>query len=300
MWYIYKLTSPSGKCYVGQTKCSVAERWQKHRRRAEKEARNHPLYNAMRKYGAEAFVVETIDTADTREEAYRKERFHIAQVPKEVSYNISPGGEMDGEAGAKVFWDSVADRESPKYVEYHAKLVEAGKRRSLDTLEALQVGAAAWRKANPKQAYKLARRAARIATNTIKANRPAADASNRDRKSRLMWRYKRGKAISLSVSKTWKEGSPEWLAARKKGLSEGKKRYWEGVTDKEERSALTSVARAAIDRAKQGSAASKGVKQFWVDLKADPERYAAYMKERTASLNKTLKAKGYKLKDENV
>lgn len=300
MYSIYKLTSPSGKYYIGQTKMLVSARWQKHRRRAETEARNHPLYNALRKYGSESFTVETVDTAETKSEAYRKERYHIAQIPEGLSYNLSPGGEMDGEAGAKIFWDSMSDRDSPEYKTYHAKLKAHGEKQYPHIAEAMHAGNAAWRKANPREAYKAAYRALRIANKANKETRPAAEPDCRDRKTKLMWKYNRSKATSIKVAAEWKNSSPEQLATRKKLISEGNKKFWENITDKDERAALTAAARAAIDRSIQGPAASKGIKQFWVDLKADPERYAAYMAERSASLNRALKEKGYRTKDEDV
>lgn len=279
---------------------AVSARWQKHRRRAETEARNHPLYNALRKYGSQSFTVETIDTAETKSEAYRKERYHIAQIPAGMSYNLSPGGEMDGEAGAKIFWDSMSDRESPEYKAYHAKLKAHGEKQYPDIAEAMHAGNAAWRKANPREAYKASYRAIRIATKAQKDTRNTTPPDNRDRKTKLMWKYNRSKILSSVVAETWKNSTPEQLAVRKSHISEAQKKRWENVADKDERASLTATARAAIDRSVQGPAASKGIKQFWVDLKADPERYAAYMTERTTSLNRTLKEKGYRTKDENV
>ena len=42
---------------------------------------------------------------------------------------------------------------------------------------------------------------------------------------------------------------------------------------------------------KQGKAASEGLKRWWADLKADPERYQEYMDRRKNTLSKTLKKK---------
>ena len=298
MWSIYRLTSPSGKCYVGQTKMAVSARWQKHRRRAETETRNHPLYNALRKYGSQSFTVETIDTAETKGEAYRKERYHIAQIPEGLSYNLSPGGEMDGEAGAKIFWDSMTDRQSPEYKAYNAKLKAHGEKQYPRIAEAMHAGNAAWRKENAREAYKSSYRAIRIANKS--QNRTPAKPDCRDRKTKLMWKYNRSKILSTVVAETWKNSTPEQLAARKKRISEGNKKFWEGVLDKDERAALTAKARAAIDRSVQGPAASRGIKKFWEDIRADPERYTAYMAERTASLHRTLEEKKGKPKDEDI
>lgn len=96
---IYRLTSPSGKSYIGLTSMGTEERWKKHVWRAQKEKRNHPLYNAIRKYGEASFVVEIIDYACSREQARELEIQYIRNHPRELSYNISPGGEADGEVG---------------------------------------------------------------------------------------------------------------------------------------------------------------------------------------------------------
>ena len=39
------------------------------------------------------------------------------------------------------------------------------------------------------------------------------------------------------------------------------------------------------------TAASQGLKKFWVELRKDPEAYAAYMAARRVSLQKTLEQK---------
>ena len=50
-------------------------------------------------------------------------------------------------------------------------------------------------------------------------------------------------------------------------------------------------ARQNIDRSVQAPAASQGLKKFWVELRKDPEAYAAYMAARRASLQETLEQK---------
>jgi group I intron endonuclease len=92
--YIYKLISPSGKKYIGQTITSVEKRWSDHQRDAEKGYDSCPLLaNAIRKYGFANFVKETllicpIDELDANEIKYIKEEGSL----KPNGYNALPGG----------------------------------------------------------------------------------------------------------------------------------------------------------------------------------------------------------------
>jgi predicted GIY-YIG superfamily endonuclease len=74
MYSIYKITSPSGRSYIGLTKTPVKERWAQHVKRAKTDGKNHPFYNAIRKYGKSAFTVETIDTASDKQAAQSLEQ----------------------------------------------------------------------------------------------------------------------------------------------------------------------------------------------------------------------------------
>lgn len=60
MRYIYLITSVhDNRKYVGQTK-NVTQRWSAHLK-CVKTDRNHPLYNAMRKYGVENFTISVLE-----------------------------------------------------------------------------------------------------------------------------------------------------------------------------------------------------------------------------------------------
>jgi group I intron endonuclease len=61
--YIYKLTSPSGKSYIGQTIQEPPKRFSKHKTKAFQEEGCRALSNAIRKYGWENFTIEIIDTS---------------------------------------------------------------------------------------------------------------------------------------------------------------------------------------------------------------------------------------------
>ena len=62
---IYKVTNLSnGKIYIGQTCQSLQQRMREH-----KSKRTSPLYFDIQKYGIEQFKIETIDYAETKENA---------------------------------------------------------------------------------------------------------------------------------------------------------------------------------------------------------------------------------------
>ena len=86
---VYKLTNIyNGKIYVGQTKFSVEKRFKEH-------AKADSLIGyAIRKHGAEHFLLEVLETCETREEAYELEIFFIEKfncmAPN--GYNLTKGG----------------------------------------------------------------------------------------------------------------------------------------------------------------------------------------------------------------
>ena len=86
---IYKIKSPSGKCYVGQT-----IRPFKARRAQHCATRAHtPIANAIRKYG-DKMEWSIIDKADSIAELNRKEIHYIAKFNSQVpnGYNCEAGG----------------------------------------------------------------------------------------------------------------------------------------------------------------------------------------------------------------
>ena len=58
--YIYCVTSPSGKSYIGQTRRGVDTRWKEHVADATGQDRCKALNNAIRKYGGDSFTITVI------------------------------------------------------------------------------------------------------------------------------------------------------------------------------------------------------------------------------------------------
>lgn len=98
---IYVLTnSANGKVYVGYTKYTPEQRWDKHQRDRKSKTCRY-LYAAIEKHGAECFTVELLDTCETHSEAKQLERHWIAQMHSNdplVGYNLTAGG--DGASGS--------------------------------------------------------------------------------------------------------------------------------------------------------------------------------------------------------
>lgn len=94
MNYIYKISNTiNEKVYIGVTSRTIEERFKEHKYRIE-ERNNIHLYQAMKKYGADKFYIEQIDTANTIEEMYQKEKYYIQKYDSfNNGYNLTLGGE---------------------------------------------------------------------------------------------------------------------------------------------------------------------------------------------------------------
>ena len=86
---IYKYTSPSGKCYIGQTIQENRRKSQHRRRSAFNEtdaAYFHPFHVAIRKYGWDSFVYEVLytvindDEIFVRKELNKREIYYIGEI----------------------------------------------------------------------------------------------------------------------------------------------------------------------------------------------------------------------------
>lgn len=84
---IYLLTNiTNGKQYIGQTTRGARRRWSQHILEA-KQGTNRILCHAIRKYGAGAFTLAVIDTADNHDDLDAKEIYWI-----KTQGSLSPGG----------------------------------------------------------------------------------------------------------------------------------------------------------------------------------------------------------------
>jgi hypothetical protein len=91
---IYKLTSPSGKCYIGQSK-NIYQRYREHKR--DTKHKHNKLYYALKKYGYESFTKEIIEECDKNilDERERHWIKHYDSVDN--GYNCDYGGQIHKE-----------------------------------------------------------------------------------------------------------------------------------------------------------------------------------------------------------
>lgn len=94
---VYCITNKeNGKLYVGVTTKGYKTRFANHVWHSRKSnGKCRALYNAMRKYGQDAFSVELIDAASSFEEMNQLERNHIAMLGSlhPNGYNLTDGGD---------------------------------------------------------------------------------------------------------------------------------------------------------------------------------------------------------------
>lgn len=279
---IYKLTAPSGRAYVGFTSQSVEERWRQHVGRAMRGAK-HPLCDSIRKHGRDAFSVEVLATYDDADEALRAEVAAIAGL--EDAYNLSPGGEFDGGAGAVRFRELLTD---PAWREaYCARLSAALKsssrfKQSRERIEGLL---AAWREDNPKKAYLISLRNLRIGRNKSgRREKPPA-------KPQRLPRKPKGPAAKLHKSIASREAAKRhWAEMNPATKAEIVTRIAASLTDahaaktEEERqrhNAQLAEARKSIDHEFRKARQKEALTAYWT-----PERrteFGAKVKARRAA-----------------
>jgi len=99
MGAIYKITSPSGRMYVGQTTKKVDERMTQHKSIRSNRDSKSAINESIRKYGFEAHVIEVIEIDIPNELLDEREIYWIAELKTyskkypEVGLNLTEGGD---------------------------------------------------------------------------------------------------------------------------------------------------------------------------------------------------------------
>lgn len=274
---IYRATAPDGRSYVGCTTQTLKERWRQHKMRAiHSPDYDHPLYNLIREIGADAFTLEALEGTFEESLAMELEIHHIANTPESLRLNVSRGGYYDEIDGSRIGWAHVNSTPEKRQA-YIEKLSTIKKENDWTDYAKLTEKSLNWRHEHPKEAYRNSRRAIRIATKAL--TRKKKEPEPEDRKKQLMRRYNEHKARSIAAASGWARSSPEAIEERKQKIRDKAVQRMACLSE-DERREITAKARAAIDRKKQGAAASAGLKRYWEDLRKDPERYKAVMDAR--------------------
>ena len=142
MPYIYSITnSLNGKIYIGKTLKTVEERWSEHCRDA-KRIRNEkrPLYEAINKYGKEAFVVDILEEVD-EDSINEKEKYWIEILGTfKNGYNATLGGDgksyVDYDLIYSLFQEPKNIKEISLITKYDPQTIrQALERRGISSLE---------------------------------------------------------------------------------------------------------------------------------------------------------------------
>jgi group I intron endonuclease len=127
MYIIYRLTcTNTQKSYIGYSKNSLKHRWKEHLKWM-KRGRRGKLSNAIRKYGADAFIREVIAQSEDKAEALRLEIKYIAQYDtRKNGYNTTIGGDGGNTSKTRTLeWNhhiSEALKDKPKSIEHRLAL----------------------------------------------------------------------------------------------------------------------------------------------------------------------------------
>jgi len=89
MGFIYMLTSPSGKSYIGQTRNTVEERFRKHR---TCNSSCTALVNAVKKYSWEKFQIDSYECPDDELDKHEEMLIETLGTLSPGGYNLKEGG----------------------------------------------------------------------------------------------------------------------------------------------------------------------------------------------------------------
>lgn len=104
--YLYRITNTiSGTIYIGVTKTTVYKRFRSHVNAAKRGVK-YPLYDAMRSYGLNNFIVEQIGSYNTENEMLSAEEqiLRYIKATKIKVYNIRDGGNKKFAVRDKESW----------------------------------------------------------------------------------------------------------------------------------------------------------------------------------------------------
>ena len=101
MHTVYKITNTkNGKMYIGYTGQTIEQRWRRHCRDAFSGKYDYKFVRAIKKYGPESFIIETLEVVESKEMGLARECELIKEYnSRELGYNTHEGG-RGGHTGA--------------------------------------------------------------------------------------------------------------------------------------------------------------------------------------------------------
>lgn len=103
MYKLYRIKrQDSLKSYIGITKNSLQKRWASHKYSA-RSGKKSPLYNSIRKYGAESFSITLLQEFDTWQDCCTAE-ISLIKEEKEKLFNLAAGGDGGFVVTNKELW----------------------------------------------------------------------------------------------------------------------------------------------------------------------------------------------------
>lgn len=113
MRYIYKITSPNGKCYIGKSTVLLEDKITSYQSVSKYLTESkRPILIAIQKYGWENMKFEVIERNDvwTTKELNDREKFWIKHFKTlHCGYNLTSGGDGHDSESAKLFWKNASE-----------------------------------------------------------------------------------------------------------------------------------------------------------------------------------------------
>lgn len=249
-YIVYKITGPEGKAYIGITKRTLRARWLSHIEEATKKETTWAFHYAIRKYGAESFLLEVLTECVDSREAKACERALIAShgtfVRTGNGYNMTLGGDGNwGWSPTKETRRKMGEKKSA-YLRSHPELLK-------------KMGAGRRGKARPRASEEHRRkigdahRGKKLSAET-KAKISAAGmgrkwtAEQREKHAAAMTGRKRNPAsvAKMAATKRGKKMSPDHAAAARLRLAEIRERRKGIPMSDEQRAKISAKAKARL------------------------------------------------------
>lgn len=98
---IYKITSPTGKVYIGQS-IEIEKRWMRYKNITKSVKKQPAIYNSLLKYGAENHIFEVIEECEIEQlnirERYWQDFYEVIDKTKGLNCVLTKTGDRSGKA----------------------------------------------------------------------------------------------------------------------------------------------------------------------------------------------------------